>query len=315
MAAFLGRDAIEAAHKRIRNRIRRTPVTHTHPGDLGLETPCVLKQELQQFTGSFKARGAFNNLLSRDVPDAGVAAASGGNHGAAVAFAAARLGHSAKIFVPETASPAKITLIERCGADLHVEGERYADAAGLCEAYIAETGAMQIHPYDSLETVLGQATLGLEWEQQALGLDKIVVAVGGGGLIAGIASWFTNRVEVIGVEPHGSCALHSARAAGEPVDVDVSSVAVDSLGARRIGAMAFEIAKKYVDDVVLVDDEAIVDAQTRLWREMRIAAEPGGAAALAAVLSGQVTADWNERIGVLVCGGNVDLLDLAATVG
>lgn len=306
------RDLINAAYSRIRGKIRRTPVFHVQPGDLGLSTPSVLKLELQQYSGSFKTRGAFNNLLSREVPEAGIVAASGGNHGAAVAYAAERLGHHAKIFVPETASTAKINLIKRLGAEIHVEGDRYADAAAMCDAYQVATGAMQIHAYDSATTIAGQGTLGLEWEQQALGLDAIVVAVGGGGLIAGLSAWFEDRITIIGVEPEGARALHAARAAGTPVDVEIDSVAADSLGARRVGDRVFEITQRHVDDVVLVDDDQIRDAQARLWKDMRIAAEPGGATALAALINGAYEPKWNERVGILVCGGNVELTKLAS---
>jgi len=307
MPDIVSPDLIRAAHARIRNRIRRTPVLHTSPGDLGLDGPAVLKLEMLQFAGSFKSRGAFNTLLSQDVPEIGVTAASGGNHGAAVAFAANRLGYRARIFVPETSSSAKIDLIRGLGAEITVEGARYADAAALCDAYAAETGALQVHPYDAFETIAGQGTLGIEWQEQALGLDTILVAVGGGGLVAGIASWFQNRVRVIGVEPDGSCALHAALSAGRPVDVEVESIAADSLGARRTGDLVFEIAREYVSDVLLVDDDAIKAAQSRLWSDFRLAVEPGGAAALAAVLTGAYRPERTERVGILLCGGNVDL--------
>jgi threonine dehydratase len=302
------RDEIEAAHARIAPHVRRTPL---------LEADGVsLKLEFLQHTGSFKARGAFNNLLSRTAPAAGVAAASGGNHGAAVAYAAAKLGLAAHVFVPEIAAPLKIEKIRGYGAEVHVEGATYFDALALCEAHIAETGALGLHAYDAPETVAGQGTVGLEWEQElaALGLpelDAVLVAVGGGGLISGIAAWFAGRTKVIGVEPEGSRALHAALEAGRPVDVEVRSVAADSLGARSVGALNFEICRTAVERVALVGDDAIRAAQRTLWREFNIVAEPGGAAAYAALLSGVYRPEKGERVGVLLCGANADLAALA----
>ncbi|MCW2308620.1 serine/threonine dehydratase [Rhodobium gokarnense] len=303
-------ELIRSVHSRIRNQIRRTPVLHTAPGDFELPAPVVVKLEQMQFAGSFKARGAFNTLLSNEIPPTGVTAASGGNHGAAVAFAADRLGELARIYVPETVAPAKADLIRRYGADVHIEGETYADAAALCEEYAADTGALLVHPYDSFDTIAGQGTLGLEWEEQALGLDTVLVAVGGGGLIAGIGAWFDNRARVIGVEPTGCPTLHNALAEGRPVDVDVDSVAAGALGARRCGDNVFRIARDRVEEVLLVEDEAILLAQQRLWRDFRIATEPGGATALAALLTGAYRPERNERVGVLICGGNADLAQL-----
>jgi threonine dehydratase len=302
------RDEIEAAYARIAPHVRRTPI---------LEADGVsLKLEFLQHTGSFKARGAFNNLLSRTAPAAGVAAASGGNHGAAVAYAAAKLGLAAHVFVPEIAAPLKIEKIRSYGADVHVEGATYFDALALCEAHIAETGALSLHAYDAPETVAGQGTVGLEWEQDlaAFGrapLDTVLVAVGGGGLISGVAAWFAGRTKVIGVEPEGSRALHAALEAGRPVDVEVRSVAADSLGARRVGALNFAILRETVEHVALVSDAAIREAQRTLWREFNIVAEPGGAAAYAALLSGAYRPRKGERIGVLLCGANADLGALA----
>ena len=302
------RDEIEAAYARIAPHVRRTPL---------LEADGVsLKLEFLQHTGSFKARGAFNNLLSRTAPAAGVAAASGGNHGAAVAYAAAKLGLAAHVFVPEIAAPLKIEKIRGYGADVRVEGATYFDALALCEAHIAKTGALGLHAYDAPETVAGQGTVGLEWERdlERLGLpklDTVLVAVGGGGLISGVAAWFAGRTMVIGVEPEGSRALHAALAAGRPVDVDVRSVAADSLGARSVGALNFEICRTAVDHVALVSDAAIREAQRTLWREFNIVAEPGGAAAYAALLSGAYRPVKGERIGVLLCGANADVAALA----
>ncbi len=221
-----------------------------------------------------------------------------------MAFAAARLGHAARIFVPEIASPAKIALIRDAGADLVVGGATYAEALAACEAHVAATGALSVHAYDADETIRGQGTVGLEWQAQAPDLDTVLVAVGGGGLIAGIAAWYRRSVRVIGVEPLTSRALQAALQAGGPVDVPVSGVAADSLGARNVFARVHAIAAAHVDRVVLVEDEAIRSAQRALFREMRLVVEPGGAAALAALTSGAYRPARGERVGVLVCGAN-----------
>ena len=302
------RDEIEAAYARVAPHVRRTPL---------LEAAGIsLKLEFLQHAGSFKPRGAFNNLLTRSIPAAGVATASGGNHGAAVAYAAARLGLKARVFVPSIAAPVKIEKIRAYGAEVRVEGDTYFDALSLCEAHIAATGALGVHAYDAPQTVAGQGTVGLEWERDLarLGLpelDTVLVAVGGGGLISGIAAWFAGRTRVVGVEPEGSRALHAALAAGRPVDVPVQSIAADSLGARRVGALNFEICARAVDRVALVADEAIRAAQRALWRDFNIVAEPGGAAAYAAFMSGAYAPAASERIGVLLCGGNADLAAVA----
>ena len=304
---------IRAAHARIADHVRRTPVLRVAPRDLGLtfDHPLAFKLEFLQHTGSFKPRGAFNNLLARKIPTVGVAAASGGNHGAAVAYAAAKLGHRATIFVPEVSSPIKIARIRGYGADLRVGGARYADALDACAAFIAASGAISVHAYDAVETIAGQGTVGLEWEQDAPELDTVLVAVGGGGLIAGIAAWYGGRVKVVGVEPEGSCCLHASLEASRPVDVPVESVAADSLGARNPGALVYEIARAHVDHVALVADDAIIEAQRLLWDRLRITAEPGGAAALAALISGRYAPRKDETVGVLLCGANVDLATLA----
>jgi threonine dehydratase len=308
-----GQDDIRAAYVRIKPHVRRTPVLRIDAADLGpaLRHPLALKLEFLQHTGTFKPRGAFNNLLSRAVPPAGVAAASGGNHGAAVAYAAQRLGHKATIFVPDVSSPVKIARIKSYGADTRVGGARYADALDACNAFIATSGALSVHAYDAAETIAGQGTVGLEWEEEAGDLDTVLVAVGGGGLIAGIAAWYGRRVKVVGVEPEGSRALHASLEAGRPVDVAVESIAADSLGARNTGQLVFDIARANVDHVALVPDDAIVAAQGLLWDRLRIAAEPGGAAALAALTSGRYKPRADERVSVLLCGANVDLAKLA----
>ena len=274
--------------------------------------PLSLKLECLQATGSFKARGAFHNLLTRPAAKAGCATASGGNHGAAVAFAAQKLGIRARVFVPEMAPPAKIAKIKAYGAEAVIGGPSYAEAQQRCDAYVAETGALLVHPYNAVETIAGQGTLAKEWEEdlERLGLgklDTVLVAVGGGGLISGVAAWFAGRVKVVGVEPEGSRALYAALEANEPVDVSVKSLAADSLGAKRVGELNFDIARKFVSQVVLVKDMAIAEAQRRLWADLSVIAEPGGAAAFAAIASGAYRPDRGERVGVLVCGANADL--------
>jgi threonine dehydratase len=312
----IDRAGIEAAHAVIRPYVRRTPVVEGDGADFGLAAfPLTLKLELLQHSGSFKARGAFANLLRRDVPAAGVVAASGGNHGAAVAYAAMRLGQRARIFVPEVCSPAKIRRIQEYGADLTVGGERYADALAASEAWAARSGALPIHAFDHVETLLGQGTVGLELSEQAPALDTVLVAVGGGGLIGGLASWYGGTVRVVGVEPEGAPTMTEALRAGRPVDAPAGGIAADSLGPRRVGELTFPIARTRVRQVLLVPDEAIQRAQAALWQTFRIAAEPGGATALAALLTGNYTPAPGERVGVVVCGGNTTAVDfgLSAT--
>ena len=300
------RAEIAAAHERIAPHIRRTPVLAAERGVLGTDADVLLKLEGLQRAGSFKARGAFNNLLADPPPPAGVTAASGGNHGVAVALAAAALGVGARVFVPEIASPVKVAAIRAHGAEIVIGGARYADAQAACDDYAGESGARRIHPYDSEPTIAGQGTLAREWDEGGDPPDTVLVAVGGGGLIAGIAAWWAGRVRVVGVEPEGARCLHAALQAGAPVDGPVESVAADSLGARRVGAIPFAIARAARVESVLVGDAAIRDAQSRLWRAFRIPSEPGGAAALAALLSGAYRPERGERVGVLVCGANVD---------
>lgn len=302
---------IETAARRIRGHVRETPVLEVVAGTFDVGVPLTLKLELLQHTGSFKPRGAFNNLLAGAVPPAGVAAASGGNHGIAVAYAASRLGVRARIFVPKLASPVKVARIRGYGAEVTVEGARYVEALALAEAYQRESGAMAVHAYDSVETVAGQGTLGREWEDQRPRLDTLLVAVGGGGLIAGIAAWYQGRIRIVSVEPERARALHAALEGGRPLEVPVGGIAADSLGASKLGAIPFTVISPYVAPAVLVTDESIEEAQRRLWRETRIAAEPGGATALAALVSGAYVPAPKERVGVLVCGGNVDLGQLA----
>ncbi|MGZ4125711.1 MAG: threonine/serine dehydratase [Actinomycetota bacterium] len=300
------REAVLAARERIGGRVRRTPVLEPGPGAFGLDTPVVLKLELLQHTGSFKPRGAFNRMLAAEVPASGVIAASGGNFGLGVAYAARELGHAAEVFVPETSPPVKAERIRAQGAEVRLIPGYYADALEACERRAAEAGALFMHAYDQPEVVAGQGTIGAELSEQVPDADTILVAVGGGGLIGGIAAWFASDVRVIGVEPAACPTLTEALAAGKPVDAPVGGVAADSLGPRRAGVIATEIAKKNVDHVVLVPDETIVEAQRRLWNDARVIAEPGGAAALAALVSGGYRSDAGERVVVLVCGANTD---------
>ncbi|MCC7322131.1 MAG: threonine/serine dehydratase [Rubellimicrobium sp.] len=294
------RDEITAAHLRIAPHVHRTPVMAARLGGFALR----FKFEHCQITGSFKARGAFNTLLSRRVPAAGVVAASGGNHGAAVARAAVALGHRAHVFVPEYAGPAKIALIRATGADLTVVPGAYQDAADAARAHEAATGAMQVHPYDAPETVAGQGTCFREWDEQGLDADTVLIAVGGGGLIAGALSWWGGARKVVAVEPALAPTLHAALAAGGPVDVDVGGIAANALGARRIGAIAFDLARAAGVESVLVGDEAIAAAQRALWDNLRQFVEPAGATALAALLSGAYVPAPDERVAVLLCGAN-----------
>ena len=306
MALPITRDAITEAYHRIAPHIRHTPLMQLNANAFGLHAGIVFKLEFLQHAGSFKSRGAFNGLLSSPLPEAGVTAASGGNHGAAVAFAARQLGVKAKIFVPEISSPIKIETIRSFGADVVVGGARYDDAQAACNAYAEATGSLLIHPFDALTTLAGQGTIALEWEADDALPDTVLIACGGGGLICGVAAWWHTKVKIVGVEPEGSRCLHAALEAGAPVPVEVNSVAGDSLGAKRVGKMAFDIAKAAIDHVALVSDDAIRDAQKILWRDFRIMSEPGGAAALAALLSGAYKPQRSERVGVLLCGANVD---------
>ena len=295
----------------IRPYVRVTPVVEVRGGDFGLgDFSITLKLELFQHSGSFKARGAFTNLLTREIPAAGVVAASGGNHGAAVAYAAMRLGVPAKIFVPTVSSPAKVERIRAYGADLAIVGDRYADALAASEAWAARTGALAVHAYDQLETLLGQGTLGMELTAQA-SLDTVLVSVGGGGLLGGVAAWYAGELKVIGVEPESAPTLTEALKAGRPVDAPAGGIAADSLAPRKVGELMFPIARAHVATVLLVSDAAIRRAQDALWSAVRIVAEPGGAAAFAALLGGAYAPAAGERVGVIVSGGNSTAVDFA----
>ena len=303
--SMINQDDIARAERLIRPHVRRTPVVEVDAADFGLPAARLsFKLELLQHAGSFKTRGAFTNLLTRNIPRAGVVAASGGNHGAAVAYASMKLGIPAKIFVPTISSPAKIQRIRGYRAELVVTGDRYADALAASEVWAAQSGALSIHAFDQRETLLGQATIGLEMEEQSPDIDTLLVAVGGGGLIAGIAAWFGGRVRVVGVEPEASPTLTMALKAGGPVDSPAGGIAADSLAPRRIGVLVYPIAKRLLDHVVLVPDDAITRAQQMLWETLRVVVEPGGAAAFAALVSGRYEPRPGEHIGILLSGGN-----------
>jgi len=307
----LSRERIQATERVIRTHIRRTPTLEVDGADVGLDSiTIVFKLELLQHGGSFKARGAFTNMLTREVPQAGVVAASGGNHGVAVAFAAMKLHKPATIFVPSVASPAKLDRIRSYGAELVIAGDRYADSLEASESWTRQSGAMPIHAYEGDETLLGQGTLGLELEEQDPKLDSLLVAVGGGGLIGGVAAWYQDRLKLISVEPTEAPTLNLALKAGKPVDSPAGGIAADSLAPRQVGQQIFPIAQKFVNSSILVSDEEILAAQKRLWETVRIAAEPGGAAAFAGLLSGRYNPKRGERVGVIVCGGNTDKVNL-----
>ncbi|MBZ9866857.1 threonine/serine dehydratase [Mesorhizobium sp. CA15] len=302
------RERIAAVEPRIRPYVRHTPIMRVDMSDFDRPAfPADLKLECLQHSGSFKARGAFTNLVERQVPEAGVVAASGGNHGAAVAYAAMKLGHKATIFVPEVSPPAKLARIRGYGAELIVGGARYAEALAASEDFAARTGALQIHAFNQEETLLGQGTLGMEIEADLPGIDTLLVAVGGGGLIGGIAAWFSGRIRIIAIEPEGAPTLYRALEAGEPVDAPAEGIAADSLAPKRVGEMMFPIAEAFVERSILVSDDDIVAAQKALWDRVRIIAEPGGAAAFAAMLSGRYVPGDGERVAVLVCGSNTNL--------
>jgi threonine dehydratase len=306
-------ERIAAAFTVIRPHVRRTAVVELDGAEVGADGAVLtLKLELQQHSGSFKARGAFTNLLTRPIPPAGVVAASGGNHGAAVAYAAMKLRVPAKIFVPSISSPAKIERIRHYGADLAIGGERYADALAASQIWAEQSGSAPVHAYDQEETILGQGTLGSELDEQAPGLDTVIVPVGGGGLIAGMAAWFAGRTTIVGVEPEAAPTLTRALEAGRPVDAEAGGIAADSLAPKRVGELVFPIVRQWVDRVLLVSDGAIQQAQRELWRLLRVAAEPGGAAAFSAVLSGRYRPKRGERVGVIVSGGNTVAVDFGS---
>jgi threonine dehydratase len=305
---MIDRKIISAAAERVRSHVRHTPVLRA---DLGIGSPVAMKLELLQHAGSFKPRGAFNRLLSASLPPAGVIAASGGNHGAAVAYAARSLGITAEIFVPSATPPAKVARIASYGARVVQGGATYAEALIASRHRQGETGALEVHAYDHEDVLAGQGTVGREFEQDAPELTHILVATGGGGLIGGIAAWYAGGAEIVSVEPEGCPALHDALLAGQPVDAPVGGLAADSLGARRVGSLMFPIAQRFVSQALLVPDESIKAAQRLLWDQFRLVAEPGGATAAAALLSGQFKPPQGARVGIVVCGSNTDPAKIA----
>jgi threonine dehydratase len=309
---MIDRDGIARTYAVIRPYLRRTPLIETGAADWGLgRFQAVFKLEMLQRAGSFKTRGAFANLLLREVPPAGVVAASGGNHGVAVAYAAQRLGRSARIFVPTVASPAKIARIRECGAELTVSGERYADALAASERWAASSGALPIHAFDQAETLLGQGTLALELEEQDPQLDTLLVAVGGGGLLGGLVAWYQGRMRLVAIEPEAAPTLTRALAAGHPVEAEAGGIAADSLAPKKVGELMFPLAQRHVQQVLLVSDASIRAAQCRLWDALRIVTEPGGAAPFAALLSRQYQPDPDERVGIVLSGANTTAVDFA----
>jgi threonine dehydratase len=307
MTTLVDREGIANTYKLIRPHVRRTPVIEIDSRDFGLDCGTLpMKLELLQHAGSFKARGAFANLLLRDVPEVGVVAASGGNHGVAVANAARKLGIPAHIFVPSVAAVAKQQRIRELGAELVIAGDRYDNALTASREFVAKSGALAIHAFDQHETLLGQGSVGLELEEDGVAFDTLLVGVGGGGLIGGIAAWFAGKVRIVAVEPHAAPTLHLALQAGKPVDAPAGGIAADSLAPRQVGQIMFPFAQRFVERVVLVEDEAISAAQRALWSALRVVSEPGGAAALSALTSGAYRPAKGERVAVLLCGGNTD---------
>jgi len=312
MPDAITRTAIEATAQKIAPYVRRTPVMDIVLANIA--RPVALKLELFQHTGSFKARGAFSTVIGRDIPKVGIAAASGGNHGAAAAYAAQVAGVPAHIFVPAIASPAKVAKIKSYGAIIEQDGPTYYEALERCNRFIAEKGALSVHAYDAVPTLLGQGTLGREIQEQLPDIDTLLVAVGGGGLIGGIAGWYRGDVRIVGVEPATCNALHASLKAGERVRVTPSGIAADSLGASYAGELMWPLAQEYIASVALVDDEEIRIAQRWLWDHARIITEPGGAAAFAALLSGAYRPQKDERVCVVLCGSNTDPLTFSKAI-
>jgi threonine dehydratase len=309
---MISRTEIQDAGRRIAMHVRRTPVMALDERAFGIDARIFFKLECLQHTGSFKARGAFNCILSSKIDKAGVIAASGGNHGAAVAYAAHKLGHRAEIFVPVITPKNKVDRLRQYDATINVVGNNYAEALAASRERAVQTGAVAIHAYDDARVLAGQGTLGMELEEQVRGLDSVLIAVGGGGLIGGVASWYQDRVRVIAVEPERAPTLHNSLASGHVVEVETGGVAADSLGARRVGELMFPTAQKFVTQSLLVSDEQIVEAQRTLWQQLRLIAEPGGATALAALLSGIYEPHPGERVGVVLCGSNAELASFPA---
>lgn len=302
---MISRTEVEAAWGLIRPHVRRTPVIELVAGALGIASPLALKLESLQVSGSFKGRGAFHKLLASKVPAAGIVAASGGNHGAAAAFAARALGYKAEIFVPTIAAQAKVARLRSYGAVVNQIGPVYAEARAASEKRAAETGALIVPAYEDEVVFAGAGSVALEFAEQAK-FDTLLIAVGGGGLIAGCAAAIGSMKKIVAVETEGTPTLHEALKAGKPVDVAISGIAADALGASRIGTPNFELARALVRDSVLVTDDAVRDAQRALWDELRIVAEPAGATGLAALRAGAYRPAPGERVATLICGANTD---------
>jgi len=309
---MISRTEIQDAGRRIATHVRRTPVMALEEKSFGIDARIFFKLECLQHTGSFKPRGAFNCILSSTIGEAGVIAASGGNHGAAVAYAAHKLGHHAEIFVPVITPKNKVDRLKQYGAAITITGNSYSEALAASRERAEQTGAVSIHAYDDARVLAGQGTLGMELEEQVRGLDSVLIAVGGGGLIGGVTAWYQERVRVIGVEPERAPTLHRSLAAGQVIDVETGGIAADSLGARRVGELMFPIAQKFVSQSLLVSDEQIIEAQRTLWQHFRLIAEPGGATAFAALLSGVYKPHPGERVGVVLCGSNANLASFPA---
>ncbi|MEY4652035.1 MAG: hypothetical protein RI884_616 [Pseudomonadota bacterium] len=288
--------------------LRETPLWQLPGAALGVDCAEVwLKLEHLQVGGSFKARGMYNRLLANAVPASGVIIASGGNAGIATAAAAQALGVRCEVFVPTVSPPAKQAKLRDLGAQVVVTGAVYAEAYQACLARQQETGALLTHAYDQPEVVAGAGTLAQEMQVQAGACpDSVLVSVGGGGLIGGIAAWFEDRTRVVALEPERAPTLYRARAAGQPVDVDVSGIAADSLGARRIGDIAWAVTQQHVPEALVLSDDAIRDAQRWLWKEMKLLVEPAAALGLAALQTGAYAPRADERVALIVCGANVD---------
>lgn len=312
----MNRSEIDSASARFRGGyshfLLETPLWKLRGETLGLAGVEVwLKLEHLQVGGSFKARGMLNRLLANEIPASGVIVASGGNAGIATAAAAKALGVKCEVFVPTVSSPSKQARLRELGAHLVVTGAVYAEALEACLARQKETGALMTHAYDQPEVVAGAGTLAQEIEQQGGVPDSVLVSVGGGGLIAGIASWFENRSRVVALEPELAPTLFKARQAGEPVDVAVSGIAADSLGAKRIGAIAWEVTQRHVKDALLLPDAAIREAQLTLWKQMKLAVEPAAALGLAALQTGAYRPRAGEKVCLVICGANLDPASLA----
>lgn len=305
---YLNRETIEKTYASIARFIRRTPVLSIAPDAFGLgDFSLAFKLELLQATGSFKARGAFANMLLRGIPPGGVTAASGGNHGAAVAYAAQRLGAKCTIFVWSQASQLKRERIRSFGADLRVVGDTYSEALAATEQFAREHAAFQVQAFDAVETLLGAGSIGLELDDQLPHVDTVLVPVGGGGLLCGVAAWFGADARVIGIEPERAPTMTRALSAGKPVIAESASIASDSLGPDHVSELTLETTQRLADRILLVSDDDIRKAQNELWNATRILAEPAGAAAFAALLSAKYVPQKNERVAVVLTGGNAQL--------